>query len=51
MSRTIRKAYTRSKRFDKTCRSHGGCPYCLGDKYHRHNKQLTLKEALKENGL
>jgi hypothetical protein len=28
MSRTIRKPYTGSKRFDRTCRNHGGCPWC-----------------------
>lgn len=28
MSRTVKKSYTGSKRFDKTCRSHGGCPHC-----------------------
>lgn len=28
MSRTRRKPYTKSKRFDKTCRCHGSCSYC-----------------------
>lgn len=28
MSRTVKKSYTGSKQFDKTCRSHGGCPHC-----------------------
>jgi len=34
-----RKPYRGSKRFDKSCRNHGGglahqCPYCLGNKEH-----------------
>lgn len=28
MSRTIKRPYTRSKRFDATCRNHGACPWC-----------------------
>ena len=28
MSRTRKSPYTGSKRFDKTCRNHGSCPYC-----------------------
>jgi len=27
-----RKPYRRSKRFDRTCRNHGGCPRCEGDR-------------------
>ena len=29
-----RKPYRKSKRFDKTCRNHGGCPYCEGNRMH-----------------
>lgn len=29
-----RKEYRKSKRFDKTCRNHGGCPYCEGNRKH-----------------
>lgn len=47
MSRTIRKAYTKSKRFDKSCRNNGNCPWCRGNRYYKHNKQTTLKEELK----
>jgi hypothetical protein len=28
MSRTRRRAYTRSKRFDRSCRNAGSCPWC-----------------------
>ena len=29
-----RKQYRKSKAFDKTCRNHGGCPYCEGNRKH-----------------
>lgn len=29
-----RKAYRKSKVFDKTCRNHGGCPYCESNRKH-----------------
>lgn len=32
MSRTIKKAYTGSKRFDVTCRNHGSCSYCKNNR-------------------
>ena len=38
----LRKPYRGSKRFDKTCRNHGSCPYCEGNRKHRDRK---LKEA------
>lgn len=28
MSRTRKRAYTGSKRFDRSCRNHGSCPWC-----------------------
>lgn len=42
MSRSYKKEYTKSKRFDKTCRNHGGCPYCEDNRLHKHNKQPKL---------
>jgi hypothetical protein len=32
MSRTKRKPYTQSKRFDTTCRCHGSCEWCEGNR-------------------
>ena len=32
MSRTKKKPYTKSKRFDKTCRNHGKCPVCRANR-------------------
>ena len=51
MSRTFRKAYTKSKRFDKSCRNHGGCPYCEGNRLHKHRKQPTVEQELKQIGI
>ena len=34
MSRTLRKPYTKSKRFDSTCRNHGSCNYCKATRTH-----------------
>ena len=43
-----RKQYYGSKVFDKTCRCHGGCPYCEGNRLHSTKKRmLAIKE--KEN--
>jgi hypothetical protein len=39
MSRTVKKAYRKSKRFDKSCRNHGGCPYCEANRLHKHRKK------------
>jgi hypothetical protein len=38
MSRTVKKAYRKSKRFDKSCRSNGGCSYCEGNRLYKHRK-------------
>lgn len=46
MSRTFKKAYTKSKRFDKSCRNNGSCDYCRGNRLHKHKKQPTLQQEL-----
>lgn len=48
MSRTYKKPYTKSKRFDKSCRNRGGCPACYSNRQHRHRKQPSLKQKLKD---
>ena len=30
-----RKPYRKSKAIDKTCRNHGGCPYCEQNRLHK----------------
>ena len=36
-----RKQYTGSKAFDKTCRNHGGCDWCLGNRTYKYQKELN----------
>lgn len=52
MSRTYKKTYTKSKLFDKTCRSNGGCPYCKANRSYSTNKRKEkTNDELKENCL
>ncbi len=40
MSRTYRKEeYRESRRFDKTCRNQGSCPYCAEGRKHKARRQ------------
>lgn len=45
MSRTFRREYTGSKRFDKSCRNNGACLYCRNNRLYKHKKQITLKQT------
>lgn len=38
MSRTRRKPYRKSRRFDKTCRCHGSCPWCRENRLYQARK-------------
>lgn len=47
MSRTRKRPYTKSKRFDPSCRNHGGCPWC-----ERNRTQNTrIRKAAAEDEL
>ena len=51
MSRTKRKEYTKSKRFDSSCRNHGGCGYCEQNRTWFDTKKrsgASVKEGIKE---
>jgi DNA-directed RNA polymerase subunit RPC12/RpoP len=37
MSRTIKQ---KSKAVAKSCKNHGGCPYCEGNRLYKHRKKL-----------
>jgi len=51
MARTRRRPYTKSKRFDSSCRSHGGCPWCKGNREHSTQKRkLAIDAQLKDRG-
>lgn len=37
-----RKEYFGSKRFDKSCRNHGSCGYCKGNRTHSNRKREPI---------
>lgn len=49
MSRTVKKPYRKSRRFDKSCRCHGGCPACLSNRMIGVQKaKIDAKQQLTE---
>lgn len=45
-----RKQFRGSKRIDRTCRNHGSCDYCKGNRLYSIKKALDgAKEKIKEN--
>jgi hypothetical protein len=44
-----RKPFRKSKRFDKTCRNHGSCSRCEGDRTYRSRKQRIRADEMMEN--
>jgi hypothetical protein len=34
MSKTRKQPYRQARRFDKTCRNHGSCPWCRRNRLH-----------------
>jgi uncharacterized protein (DUF983 family) len=49
MSRTKKKAYTKAKAIDKSCRNHGSCPWCYGNRMYKHLKKLNNEECKENN--
>ena len=44
-----RKLYRGAKAIDRTCRNHGSCGWCKGNRTHKTNKQeLRQEQELKE---
>ena len=41
-----RKPYRRAKAVDKACRNHGSCPWCRGNRLHKHHKQEPIEADL-----
>lgn len=39
-----RKEYRKSKKFDRTCRPGGSCPYCTANRLHSTQKRLLDSE-------
>lgn len=45
-NKTWKHAYTKSKRFDVTCRNHGGCGYCRNTR--TYHARRTLEAIIKD---
>ena len=44
-----RKQYRRTKLIDKSCRNHGDCPWCQGNRRHKFKVlRLKINELLRE---
>lgn len=39
-----RKIYTGGKSIDRTCRNHGGCPWCLENRTYKYEKNRSAAE-------
>ena len=43
-----RKPYSGGKAIDKTCRNHGGCEWCLGNRMHSTNVKKEKADSLEK---
>jgi hypothetical protein len=49
MSRTYKRPYTKSKRFDTSCRNDGNCEYCRSNRlYAVRNAESDAKDQEKD---
>lgn len=47
--KTRRKQYRHSKLFDYSCRNHGGCAWCEGNRFHSDKmREQASEEQIKE---
>lgn len=46
MSHTTKHPYTRTKAIDPSCRSHGDCPHCQGNRQHKHKRRMVQGDGL-----
>lgn len=42
-----RKPYRKSKSFDRSCRNHGSCGWCLGNRRYKNIKRTLISEDTK----
>ena len=42
-----RKQYYKAKAFDRSCRNHGACGYCLDSRTHKHKRKSPIVDQLK----
>ena len=40
-----RKPYRGAKAVDMTCRNHGSCPWCIGNRTFRHKRALAAAKS------
>lgn len=40
-----RKAYFRGKAVDRSCRNHGGCPYCEAGRQHKNKRREPQEDG------
>lgn len=45
-----RNHYRKSKSFDSTCRNHGSCDYCKGDRTHKNEVRKRSADEQVEDG-
>ena len=45
-NKEFRKEYRGSKRFDRSCRCHGGCPYCESGRLYSYNRGIEKTKQL-----
>ena len=49
--KTIKQPYRKSRRFAASCRCHGTCPYCMGNRMHNTRRRLLdAEDQLSEYG-
>lgn len=44
-----RKQYTGAQAIDRTCRNHGGCPLCEGNRLYNRRKREAAMKAREED--
>lgn len=42
--KTIKRPYTGPKRWYKSCRNHGGCPYCENGRLHSSKRRRPVED-------
>lgn len=43
-----RKPYTGAKAIDRTCRNHGGCAWCEGNRLHKYRAEVARMKLEEE---
>lgn len=47
-----KQPYRKSRRFDKSCRNHGSCPYCYDNRMYNTKKKIEqTTEQIRHDGI